>query len=271
MSKRTSRGTKKTIKKKPERRKGEFPSTEPLVSHTVALTEPEQDEFSANFLRWLLAMTIVTLALVFAPTYFALPWVLAGGIIIQSGLAEFSGKVFSLSANQLYGILLSLLVFFVIGPTLLLLSWRASLQSQSGKVFGLRGILFMLGGIMTFAVALPAIPLSVKQTQVMLSMRAAQNRVEAKDAMIQDLGFISFHAREFKARPFADGGGSGSYFGYNIPPRLSDTDHGGYLTMEVGEDQLVVKGISKQYPASSIIAIIDENGTVKRWTFGGEF
>ena len=74
----------------------------PKIEVSGAGTNDEkQSEFPPMFLRWLISLTIVTLLFVFLGDYiFArhevrvtpVPWVVAGGIVIEQGLDLFSGR-----------------------------------------------------------------------------------------------------------------------------------------------------------------------------------
>ena len=275
MSKKTER--KKSEIKKPEVKPIEMPDPKP----------EEQAEFSPGFLRWLITLTVATLILVFFiergtmirpfSTDFRIspqPWITAAGITIQEGLLEFHGKGGSKSYEiERYSILGCLLIVFILGPTLLLFAWRSSLKQKEGKQKILHpwNIAFVLGGISLLPVALPAIPAAIMQRLVSQEMRSTQAVAEAKDAMMHEMSLISFEARQFKARPFSMGGGGGSYFGYNISPERATSEHGTYITIEVGEDQIVFKGTSALYPASNITVILDSAGAMKHWAFGGNF
>jgi hypothetical protein len=280
MKKRTER--RKSIRKKAPPRKPLIPPTAPS---TVA-AQKVREEFSPAFLRWLVTLTAATLILVFwseraqttfrGERWFALhPWIAAAGTVIEQGLQEFRGDTIddgSLAAARA-SILIGLLLGFVVGPSLLLFAWRRSLEEQPSQRTTLKSttLAFFIGGILLFPIVIPAIPLAIIQKQIAQSMRSAQAMNDAKDAMMADLNLISFDAQQFRARPFAMGGGGGSFFGYNIPVRLADSDHGTYLTVEVSEDNLVLKGISKQYPASNITVILGEGGHLRNWSFAGSF
>lgn len=274
--------SKKTERKKSETKK---PEVKP-----IAMPDPkpkEQAEFSPGFLRWLITLTVATLILVFFiergtmikpfSTDFRIslqPWITAAGITIQEGLLEFEGKGGSKSYEvERYSILGGMLIGFILGPTLLLFAWRSLLKRKEGerKVLNPRNIAFVLGGILLLPLALPSVPTAIMQRLVSQEMRSAQAVSEAKDAMMYEMSLIAFEARQFKARPFSMGGGGGSYFGYNISPERATTEHGTYITIEVGEDQIVFKGTSALYPASNITLILDSAGAMKHINFGGNF
>lgn len=258
-----------------------------MQEHISSATPAQRDaEFSPGFLRWMVTLTAATLILVFwseristsfgPERWIALqPWTTAAGIIIQQGLEEFSGKSIdegTLAAARIM-ILFGVLAGFVIGPTLLLFAWRRFLTEQPAERRQLRltTLAFFFGGILTLPIAIPAIPIAIIQPQIAQSMRSAQAVGEAKDAMLHDLNLIAFDAQQFRARPFTVGGGGGSFFGYNIPLRLADTDNGTYLTIEVSEESVVFKGISKHYPASNITVMLGADGNLRHWSFGGSF
>jgi hypothetical protein len=246
-----------------------------------SMTPSEQAEFSPAFLRWLITLTAATLLMAFFLRHGLvlqqlriLPWISAASITIQEGLREFEGKGGTVSSQtQQYAMLASVLAGFVLGPTLLLFSWRALLLQKNEKQRVLQpwNIAFIVGGILLVPNVLPSIPMVFTRPLVFQQMKSSQAIVEAKVMMMGEMAELSFDARQFRARPFGLGGGGGSYFGYNIPPEKATTRHGSYITMEVGEEMIVFKGTSVQYPASSIVMVLDKDGSLKNWTFGGQF
>lgn len=246
-----------------------------------------EPEFSPGFLRWLITITIGTLVMVFLIEHgtlrlssgamqfriFPQPWIIAAGITIHEGSQEFQGKGGATSyQTEEFMMLVDLLLLFVVGPTLLLFGWRASQKHKDEEQRLLRpsNIAFVLGGILLVPIVFPAVPGAVTRSLVYRSMKSAQAISEEKDRMMYEMTLIAFDARQFRARPYAMGGGGGSYFGYNISPDKATTPHGSYLTVEVGEEMIVFKGTSARYPASNIVLVLDEDGNFK-WTFGGEF
>ncbi len=250
----------------------------------------QNEEFSRDFIRLLVALTGATLVLVFLyehqifktsqqlwPRMYLYPWVVAGGQTIANGLAEFSGRAPELVglSDRLAG-LLGLLFGMVIGPTLFFFGWyyRRKDRASNAATPTLKGasVIYVIGGILTFSVAIPAIPIAYVQRSVSSDLRAAQAIQSNKDAMINEVNAIAFNAYQYRILPQKLGGGNGSYIGYTVPPELSHTAMGTYTTTQT-EDEVVIKGTAAQYPDASVSARIDNQGSFEggSWNYTGVF
>ena len=248
----------------------------------------QTSEFSSDFIRVLVALTGATLLLVFAFEHrvfttperplmrmYLYPWVVAGGHTIANGLSEFSGKSPSLiSLTERLAALLGLLFGFVIGPTLFFFGWynrRKDRESGSrGSVLKGSAVISVIGGMLTFAVAIPSIPIAIIQRQVSVSMHSAQAIQENKDQMINDLNMIASNARQFRILPKSFDGGNGSFLGYTLSQPLAGTEEGTYVATCTADD-IAVKGSSKKYPDCHISVHIDKEGRLGNFEFLGNF
>lgn len=253
-----------------------------------AMTATGEQEFSPSFLRWLAALTIATLTFVFATERIgllksnqeldslhrnSLPWVTAGGIVIHQGLSMFSGKDPQPATNeQRLWMVIILLMGSVVGPTLLLVSWRALTIQPLKSPLSLANIGFFFGIIVTSFFFLSTLIVSIVHPQVAESMRKAQALGDHRDQMIADLSHIAFEAIQYRILRRSLGGGAGSYKGYEISPRLKKTSEGEYNQIETKDTTMVILGSSTLYPGSAIKAVYGRNGKlVGAFDFLGEF
>jgi hypothetical protein len=248
----------------------------------------QTSEFSSDFIRVLVALTAATLLLVFAFEHrafttpeqpmvrmYLFPWVVAGGHTIAIGLSEFSGKnPPSIIFTERIAALLGLLFGFIIGPTLFFFGWynRRKDRESGSKGSVLRGsaVISVVGGILTFAVAIPSIPAAYIQVRVTQSMHRAQAIQDNKDQMINDLNMIACNARQFRILPKNLDGGNGSYLGYSLSQILAGTEEGTY-EISCTADDIAVKAISKKYSDCHISVHIVKDGHLAQWEYSGNF
>ncbi len=151
------------------------------------------NELSAPFRFWLYSLTVITLLLVFftdfdtAQSYrdnrewgfhlTLMPWIEATRITLSNGLDVFSGVPLSPPTDaQRMSMLIGMLLSLIVGPTLLLLGTRAyrqKPQTEGARSYGLM-LSLILGGILTYTVAIPSVPVAVLQWRVSSSIREAQ-------------------------------------------------------------------------------------------------
>lgn len=245
-------------------------------------------EFSPGFVRALVLLAIATLVMVFIvdPVSFRrydkmaavspYPWIVAGGQTISMGLSEFSGKELEPpSTSQRYGMLISILLAYIIGPTLFFLGWRRlRLEREANpNVRGLRvsQIPFLLGAIMTVTVAAPIVPIALLQLKVSAELRSAQAIQRNRDYIINELNQICKEAFQYKILPKQFGGGAGSYADYRLSSDAALTDHAHYELVGVTPDQVVVSARSTKYDNASVTVTIDGAGRLRGWTYLGVF
>lgn len=249
-----------------------------------------EGEFSKEFIRILVALTGATLIIVFLyehdifsapyrlwPRLYLFPWVVAGGQTIGNALSEFRGNVPALLGfSERIGALLGLLFGFVIGPTLFFFGWysRRKDRASGAATPSLKGstVISIIGGILTFSVAVPAIPAAVVLMRVSANMRAVQAVQSNKDLMINEINDIAFNAYQYRILPRGMGGGQGSYSGYALPAALSRTPQGSY-TVTTTADEVVVVGTSAQYADATLSARVDKEGRFEGagWKYTGSF
>ncbi|HTY39103.1 MAG TPA: hypothetical protein VMH23_18435 [Bacteroidota bacterium] len=247
-------------------------------------------EFSPDFVRVLISLTVATLILVFlferkflivseypGVRIYLFPWVVAAGHTIGNALREFSGQMPQVVTLQMrLAALLGLLFGFVIGPTLFFVGWY---ERRKERLLGvgrgtLRGsaLISIIGGVLLFAVALPTIPIAFIRHNVEQSLRSAQAIQEEKDNLIGGLNMVAFKAYEYKIVPRSLNGGEGSYAGYTIPQHLASVGTCTY-NVTVAEDAVRIVAISTKYPDGRISANLKKGGqfNLVDWKYEGVF
>jgi hypothetical protein len=247
-------------------------------------------EFSPDFIRVLIALTGATLLLVFVFEYkfelpfdsqpmhvYFYPWVIAAGHTIANGLAEFAGRTpVIISVPVRLAELLGLLFGFVIGPTLFFFGWyyRRKDRASGTALPMLKGstVISIVGGMLTFAMAIPSIPIAFTQHEVSTSLRSNQAVQENKDQLIGDLNMIALNARQYRILPRNIDGGEGSFLGYGIPQSLAATGAGTY-TAVVTADDITLTANSKLYSDCKISVHVDKNERYicSGWSYEGQF
>ncbi|RPI02271.1 MAG: hypothetical protein EHM64_14265 [Ignavibacteriae bacterium] len=250
----------------------------------------QEREFSPDFVRLLIALTGATLLIVFVfqdkiilPTgtatgqVFLYPWITAAGQTIANGLAEFSGKTPSDSIIQVrLAVLLGVIFGFIIGPTLFLFGWyqRRKDRPFRGMDSTLKGsaVISVIGGLIIFSAAIPAIPNAINRSQVESWLRSSQAIQENKDQVISDITMIAYNAHQYGILPRSLNGGEGSFAGYAIPQALAATANGTYKAA-VTADEITLTGNSAKYPDCNVTLRFNRNGPMNggTWKYEGQF
>ncbi len=244
-------------------------------------------EFSSEYLQLLVAITGATLLLVFGferlfshqrfspDVFIPFPWIVAAGQTIDDGLEMFTGKLPNImSMSHRLALLADMLVVFVLGPTLLLMSWRkmrlVKEEQATSPVRGLWTLLFVVGGVISFSAVIPAIPIAITQRSVATSLFHAQAVQTNKDYMINDLNFIALYAHQYRILPKSYGGGEGSFAGFTPTRGLVSTENGDYI-VSPSANQCLIKATSKLYPSAGISVLVNEAGQLRDWSYIGPF
>ncbi len=103
-----------------------------------------------------------------------------------------------------------------------------------------------------------------------LSLFSAQSIQANKDAIINDLNNIAAHAYQYKIRPSSMGGGSGAYTGYTIPTKMATNENATYAATPAASTVTVV-ATSIQNTTNTITVVVDSDGRLGSWTYGGDF
>lgn len=239
-------------------------------------------DFSPMFVRWLIALTIMTLLLAFfsnrsrgpeITTLTPISWVAGGGITISHGLIAFRGlPAPELSPTDHVSLLGGVLLALVIGPALLLFSWRRLATGAVPDRLSAANIGFFFGAIVTTFYAVTTISAAIIQPHVADSMRSAQALGANRDHIIAGMSHIAFDAGQYRMRPEAQGGGGGSFVGYSIPANLVSDDGGRYDVTDRSDSTITILGSSREYEGSSISGTYGPGRVVKsRFVFHGQF
>ena len=236
-----------------------------------AASLPLSREFSPGFIRWIVVITVITIAMVVFPVkYFHVipdtihvfapfshrtetatlhPWIAASSVTISQGISEFCGEDESpATAKDLRATLIGMLLGFVVGPTLLIVSWRnihvhhVQDPVNSGNRMNGHHIMFGMGAAMTLFVFLPAMLESYSIPEIYQSMKSGQEVAELRDQMVSEGSEIGYSAYEYKILPRELNGGEKEYTGYAIPDSLAKHGDRSYQIISVGPQKLVVKG-----------------------------
>ena len=243
-------------------------------------------DFSRGFVGILSAFAVGTLVIVFffeqsnsglqerfkieGRLFVPIPWVSAGGQTIANGLAEFSGEVPQEVALPFrMQTLFSMVLVFVVGPTLLFLGWR-TYRLESASVFSKEWIVMVLGGILTFSVALPSIPMAILQRRVSQSLHKAQAVQTNKDEIINFIGGdIQLKVQQYRILPKTLGGGEGSFAGFTLPPDLAETEAGTFSVTAM-DSTVTLKATSRPYP-NATVTVQYTNMRYGNWEYTGDF
>ncbi len=240
-------------------------------------------EIPPMFVRWLVAMTVATLAFAFLQEYWVpdsstsritpLPWTTAGGIVISQGLEMFQGlEPKEITSGEDIGILLTVLMAFVIGPTMLFFSWRRLSLTPKKSVLSPANIGFFFGALITSFYLFGILVGAIIHPQVASSMRSAQAVGENRDMMIAGISRVALDAYQYRIKPKAAGGGGGSYVGYSVPEKIRTYAGGEYLQSEVNDSTITISGASLEYKGSEVRARYGPDGTMKGpFMFLGKF
>jgi len=163
------------------------------------------------FVRWLVALTVATLAFAFLQEYWApdsstsritpLPWTTAGGIVISQGLEMFQGlEAKEITSGENNAILLTLLMAFVVGPTMLFFSWRRLSVTPKKSVLSPANIGFFFGALITSFYLFGILVGAIIHPQIASSMRSAQAVGENRDMMIAGISRVALFVLEGAAR-----------------------------------------------------------------------
>jgi hypothetical protein len=255
-----------------------------------------QREFSQDFVLWLVALTVATLVIVFAVErlnifpgglfylnasdrigFLIFPWIQAGFHTIANGLDMFSsGHIEALPGLPArVGLLVSVLLVLVFGPTLLFFGWKQRAEDRlSGTPLPTwRGstITFVVGVIITASMAIPVIPGSIMQRVATHRLQEAQAVQENKDQIINEIDAVVIDAHEYRVLPKELQGGGGSYLGYKLAEKLANTPNATY-TVTVTDNAVTIVATSRPYPGAKVtVQAVSSVLYPKEWSFTGLF
>ena len=264
------------------------------ITEQPPLSKPQR-EFSQDFIVWLVTLTIVTLAIVFIGEHSDLfpglyyvnawnrlgflifPWMQAGSRTIVNGLEMFSsGHVGALPVLSMrIELLISVLLVFVVGPTLLCFGWKKRTEEKvSGTLLPTwRGstIMFSAGIILTASMAIPVIPGSIMQRIVSHQLRMAQAIQENRDLIINEANVLVEKAHQYRVLPKELQGGGGSFYGFKLAEELTNTPNATY-TATVTDEAVTIVATSKPYPGTTVtVKAVSDFLYPRGWSFTGSF
>ena len=209
------------------------------------------------------------------------PWIVASGKTIANGLAEFSGKIPEMPSAALRVTALgSLLLMFVICPTIFFFHWR---DVRLKEKFKRQGCPLMISDLVNafcyvitvyFAVAI--VPMTVLQYSTHQSMREGWAVQSNKDRIVNTIGQIATNLRQYRILPTSMGGGQGSFRGYILPVEFKQTQEAS-ITIVASNDTAIIEARSLSIPNSSLgVKLLggvglDEGSRYCEWTQEGKF
>jgi hypothetical protein len=261
------------------------------MNQKIDTPEPDKKKeplgFSPDFIFMLVILTGATLLLIFFIEYFiphrtpdrifgitSSPWNIASNLTSENSVKEFWGNPLELVSFSKRLYLLISILLFIIAPTLFFLGWKKRYEEKTieKKNIVLRAytILSIIGGSFVVAVAIVSffkMYLEIKIDNELRSLTAIQNN---KDNIINDLNAIAWQIHQYKALPHELGGGHGSFIGYILPVKLSETENGTYTT-SVMDSTVILTGQSKIYSDASVKVRIDSHGKMSDLQYFGKF
>lgn len=251
-------------------------------------TEPE---FRPYFLFFLFFFTTVALVMIyimnygfmsrvtvlketFIPLFFVFPWIKAAGLTLANGLNEFSGKAPEpvSTANYLLTIL-SLIVVYVVGPTLFFFRWRErriAKMENPALVYQSPTVSFIIGSVLLLYVIIPTIPTAIIQPIQFQNLKQAQALQTNRDQLINGINAIAMNARQYRILPKRLGGGEGTYKGYVLPYEMMSAQEGTF-TMRATDDEVIIHVASNANSSATILVHLGKDGILSQWRYAGLF
>jgi len=198
-----------------------------------------------------------------------MPWLIASVQTFSSALSEFSGRApepVTYTARLLA--LASLLLVFVLGPTLFMFGLRERTVEQ--PVFRTLNLKLIVGGAITFSAIGVIVPTAIFQHDSFERLKEAQARQSNRDQMMIEMNKIVWSVVQYRVLPKSMRGGEGSMTGYSIPPKLAESRDGKYKAT-VEETSVRIQGISSVFSDARIELQISKNGQAVHWEYFGNF
>ena len=252
-------------------------------------TEPAKRSFaiSDGLIRWLIVTTCATLFLVnenyFTPSLLrhvtipqreiTHPSAVAYGVTTRLAVGEYYDQTAERALSDDYLLALAIyLIFFIAGPTFLFFAWRsygtAVREGPPGNAAGRPKVFlpFLVGGILTLAVALPAIPKAVIPDSFFDNLQKMKVMEEHRDAITRDLLELVYDAYQYSVLPRALGGGENSFEGYTIAsgsPWGTGNRNAQFALQALTRTTAAFRAQSKVYPSLALILLTDSSGRVR--------
>jgi hypothetical protein len=250
----------------------------------------DSSEFAPAFLWQVCVLSIIALSVMISservlfkhtphyvedPRTVLFPWVIAGMHTLENGLNAFAGKPAQLpEAVEQARVLTAVLITFVICPTGFLLGWRRrrlNRESAPGKSqLRFSSLLYGFSGVLTLFVAATIIPINIVSESLRQGIRERQAVQDNRDQIITDVNLLALDIYQYRLLPREMNGGGGSYFGYRLPEKMSNTNDATY-SAAVKDDEVVIHAQSTVYPSASVEVTVDKTGRLVWWGYAGEF
>ncbi len=210
----------------------------------------------------------------FTLLYFVFPWIKAGGLTLANGLSEFSGKSPEPVSTVNYLLtILSLIVMYVVAPTLFFFRWRerrlAKIENP-GLSYQLPTVSFIIGSVLLLYVIIPTIPTAIIQPMTFQNLKQAQTLSTNRDRLINGITAIAVNARQYRILPKRLGGGEGTYKGYVLPNELMSTQEGTFTVVAM-DDEVVIHVTSNEISSATILVHLGKDGILSQWRYADLF
>lgn len=211
-----------------------------------------------------------------------LPHLLASSHTIMNGLSKFShGNPELVTLRETVYSLGSLLLVFVVSPSLFYFSLRRYFLKFDRP--RLPRVTSLLGTSLVISLVLIIIPATIVQFTLRQTIRNAVSVQTVKDDMINTVNLIALDASFFRVMPRAQGGGGGSYDGFEPSTSHLKTEWAAF-SIRRNKQELIISGLvtknpfllwksedTSAVPEAGLSATLDKQGRLKEWTYTGLF
>lgn len=206
--------------------------------------------------------------------FFIFPWIVAAGQTIGNGMIAFSGAQLEpiSTANNLMT-LLSLVVVYIIVPTIFFFQWRARRLKKMENPAAPRQmptISFLTSSLMLLYTIIPMLPVLITQPSRFENLKENEAVQWNRSHMMNDIINIAWSARQYRILPKELGGGEGSYKGYIVPNKLRDTENATYA-VSAADNEITIYATSNKNSSATIFVHLGKEGEFSEWRFNGVF
>lgn len=105
-----------------------------------------------------------------------------------------------------------------------------------------------------------------------LSLFSAQSVQSNRDAIINDMNNLAAQAYQYRIRPTSMGGGQGDYSAFTIPQKMRTNENTTYsISGTPSASSITFLATSAQNATNTITVMINSDGRLGNWTYGGDF
>jgi|GEM_PF-2256629 hypothetical protein len=170
----------------------------------------------------------------------------------------------------------SMLLSFIVFPTVFLFGWRSRRLDRAHGVaaplrsLGMGSIAYVFSMIATMFMVITIGPVTVFQQARYVSSCENNNARLLRYNVQHEIDVLTASAFQYRILPKAEGGGGGSYLGYGIPDTLARTDVAEY-TAQVSADTVSYVAESAFCETDRMTVKLDPNGKTPVWLMQGNW